>query len=158
MRDIKFRAWVKENRCMVYQEEMNGYIENKQYWFSLSETAVELNVFDEDYKAYVQADADIMEYTGLKDINGTEIYEGDILKEKHYKYSNKPPKKSYGVIKREEGNCNMYVEWNFQDRYEGEVFWNKDRLSLRCAHQYEVIGNIYENSELLVNQMKRVIE
>lgn len=139
MREIKFKVWDEESKKMYC-----GYDAIVTFSGFLEEVYVRnKNTVDEliDYK--------IMQYTGLKDKNGKEIYEGDILKEKHSKYSNKPPKKSYGVIKREGCNCNLYVEWNFQDRYEGEVFWNKDRLSLHCASQYEVIGNVYENSNLL---------
>ena len=53
------------------------------------------------------------------------------------------------MIKRENNNCNMYMEWNFQDRYEGEVFWNKTNMPLNRASEYEVIGKMYENQELL---------
>lgn len=141
MRDIKFRAWDKENRCMVYQEEMNGYIENKQYWFRLNETEVKLNVFDEDYKAYVQTDADIMEYTGLKDINEAEIYEGDIVK-----------------ISTVKVNEDDYVIGTVAySEFEGMYVTNKGYILGRVNHRAEVIGNKYENPNLLVNQMKRWI-
>lgn len=141
MRDIKFRAWDKENRCMVYQEEMNGYIENKQYWFSLNETEVKLNVFDEDYKAYVQTDADIMEYTGLKDINEAEIYEGDIVK--------------ISTVKVNEDD--YVIGTVVYSEFEGMYVTNKGYILGRVNHRAEVIGNKYENPNLLVNQMKRWI-
>lgn len=152
MREIKFRAWDEWSNRMIFQHDMNCVIGNKEYYFSLYEESVELLHYDEDYSAYVKCNAELMQYTGLKDMNGKEVYEGDIVKEKYYeysKYSKKQPSKSYGVIKRENKSCNLYIEWHFQDRYEGEAFWNTNQLYINKACEFEVIGNIYENKDLL---------
>lgn len=70
------------------------------------------------------------EYTGLKDKNGNEIYEGDLFKEN----------KSTGEIKFEDGS--FFIEWKVI-----KDFWSE---SLKYhAINGEVIGNIYENPELL---------
>lgn len=61
------------------------------------------------------------QYTGLKDKNGIEIYEGDILKGGIY--------------------LSYEVKWDYED-----CGWN---ISSGVQHHYEVIGNIYENQELL---------
>lgn len=65
----------------------------------------------------------LMQYTGLKDKNGVEIYEGDVLK----------------------GNTkNNSVFWN-----EKLMQWQTDSVMLWAYYEPEIIGNIYENPELL---------
>lgn len=61
MREIKFRAWDKESKTMIYDTFPNG----------LSSSDI-LARWNPEW---------IMQYTGLKDKNGKEIYEGDILKQ-----------------------------------------------------------------------------
>ena len=101
-----------------------------------------------------------MQYTGLKDKNGVEVYDGDILK-----YSNK---KGHHTI-----FSNLFVvEFGEQDlghsTYQQTIGWNathvyqfgkeslmdsgrmsKGILDIFGCHIVEVIGNIYENPELI---------
>jgi len=75
------------------------------------------------------------QYVGLKDKNGNKVFEGDILL-----YSNNYKSTVWyknGAFVRSYGNSNVYLVY--------DSFMNND-----CLCDYEVIGNIYENPELLV--------
>lgn len=73
---------------------------------------------------------EIMQYTGLKDRNGKDIYEGDILRD-------------HGIVAwNDVEHCWSRIDLNWNDRKE---WHNLD--SLTCP--FEVIGNIYENKNLI---------
>jgi uncharacterized phage protein (TIGR01671 family) len=124
MRDIKFRAWDGET---MYDSDSvvaylgAGFIER----FSFDEDAIRLE------KTVV---THLMQYTGLKDKNGVEIYEGDILE-----ICALHPVKPTFVTE---------VKWN-----KGSFTASKGRLYRTLAHWaaggVEIIGNIYESPELL---------
>lgn len=82
-----------------------------------------------------QKDMVLMQYTGLYDKNGKEIYEGDIIKyRQHYFNINSETQLAYPLKTKE-------VKWNY-DR------WNVFETNAGES-EIEVIGNIYENPELL---------
>ncbi len=82
------------------------------------------------------------QYTGRKDKNGTEIYEGDVLKFKDYDINNKEEVKYVlGEIYWAEGHGGFAIKYP-ELKY---ARFTLDSIS-SCA---EVIGNIYENSNLL---------
>lgn len=132
MREIKFRAWDYDDKKMwkvvAISESIWGDCEEKHIRVcdfdkspSLKETDVRLSV---NYK--------LMQYTGLKDKNGREIYEGDVLfhpiqgrRKVYYPFAEHVA--SYGLRNVENGMA-------------GDL----------CDSQiYEIIGNLYENPELL---------
>ena len=76
-----------------------------------------------------------MQFTGLKDKNGKEIYEGDIVKTNET-FSKNIIKKVEWIIK--------ISGWNIHPEHIGK----KPTEKMHCSH-LEVIGNIYENPELL---------
>ena len=94
----------------------------------------------------------LMQCTGLKDKNGKLIYEGDIVNvyvssEKLYRYQVKFEIGSFMLVSNEEifdfpnkWNDNVYPLSQLYFEYENEDY---------CIEQLEVIGNIYENPELL---------
>ena len=119
MREIKFRA---------YHLDWNKYFEKGTDINSISYNS-QFDMIDLDRVLWEQ-------YTGLKDKNGVEIYEGDII-------------------------CQQmrFVETN------GVIFWQEDKARFAVnldgfittvtkpqEHSYEVIGNIHENTDLLEKQ------
>ena len=125
MREIKFRAWLKELNEIREVEYIN-------FWKKMISFP---NKFCKEY--YLNADfdeIDLMRYTGLKDKNEKEIYEGDIVK----------LRANHGI-----GAVKYYDEWG---AFVVEYIKSKPLTVLGMSYykeDIEVIGNIYENSELL---------
>lgn len=121
MRDIKFRAWHKEGAYMMPVEEIdfeNKLINKSGAWRWFNEVV-------------------IMQSTGLKDKNGVEIYEGDIV----HLTSDEGVNYNALIVFKDGGFCAI-------DGTESDYSFRRYDLS-RCDLNYEVIGNIYENSDLL---------
>lgn len=120
MREIKFKMWNKEEQKMYevgkidFQKE-RAYMTN---WWGSTQSFFPFSMVE------------ILQYTGLRDKNGIEICEGDILTngDKNIKY----------IVKWVDTGLNAR-QYNNQS-YIGLSYW-QDKL--------EIIGNIYENSELL---------
>ncbi|EAF8551841.1 hypothetical protein A0V41_12780 [Listeria monocytogenes] len=123
MRDIEYRAFVKETKKMLPVTDL-CFNETESVGVSGCGNAkctlcVDWYNFD---------DVVLMQYTGLKDKNGKKIFEGDICWEEH--------NECYGVVKFEEGKF-LYVWENI-----AEDLWE-------VADDIEICGNIHENPELL---------
>ncbi|PHI05727.1 YopX family protein [Fusobacterium polymorphum] len=119
MREIKFRAWDKLNKEMFNVESIN---------FSF------LKVYRDIVSYRKFNDIELMQYTGLKDKNNKEIYEGDIVKLRN--------NHGMGVVK-------YYDEWG---AFVIEYTKPKPLVVLGMNYYIEdikILGNIYENSELL---------
>lgn len=89
-------------------------------------------------------DIELMQSTGLKDKNSVEIFEGDIIVgQQHLTTDLSTPFEIKGLVKYSERNTMFYLD-------EKSVGHDKFMHSLGSSiYQYEVIGNIYENPELL---------
>ena len=128
-RIIKFRAWDKKRKRMLdvvklgfrldYREEIDGPISG-------------VTVMGDGHEDLLNFE--LMQFTGLKDENGKEIYEGDLM-----------------TLKRPDR------EWDYKYL---KVCWNKSMFELQSkdgkyimpiypAGNYIVIGNIYEDKDLL---------
>lgn len=130
MREIKFRAWARFDKVML---------SNSDIWFKTNVQGYELFCDTPDNKdSWI-----LMQYTGLKDKNGVEIYEGDIVLSKNTFET----KKAKIVFLQGSFMC----EWLNDDCYSEEMsrlIWNHRPYS-GSGEMFEVIGNIYENPELL---------
>ena len=122
MREIKFRAWLKEDKKMENVKTMD-----------FTDKTIRCLKKNEFINAYLLRrvsfdDVELMQYTGLKDKNGKEIYECDILWDEH--------NEEYCEVIFECGNFVCNFETNSIDLSD-----ISDELIVR--------GNIYENKELI---------
>lgn len=137
MREIKYRVWdkrigkmgeVTEIRLSKVQNNLVKY----RYTDDRGKIIDEQSHFDKGFSNGL----DIMQYTGLKDKNDKEIYEGDIIKAGWHGYK--------AVVTWQENSV----------RFIGEVIGEKaivyvDMVDKDDISAVKVIGNIYENPELI---------
>ena len=129
MREIKFRAWDK--KCIEVYGTGMSYGEPEYFDDML---AFRFNHFESDNPSEIIYE----QYTGLRDKNGKEIYEGDIIQDSTFK---------------DRGSYIMAVEWekeaaSFVLTRNGWAFRHYFYESSN-PDDCEVIGNIHENPELL---------
>ena len=132
MREIKFRVWDNLDKTMGSAENTT-YIENNR---------------PSEFNEFV-----FMQYTGLKDKKNEEIYEGDIVKWGHIKNREESwhrvafvelfPSLQFHIL--------HYIDGKSLEKKEGDnyVFGFHNFIYKDTHNSLEVIGNIYENKELL---------
>jgi uncharacterized phage protein (TIGR01671 family) len=133
MREIRFRAWDKINEKML--TPLSGILWGKavvptDYVQGLFNGEVPHNyTYFADGEMLLVENAELMQYTGLKDKHGKEIYEGDILRN--------PDDKVMCFVRWDRGGFMAH----FDDRFRFDLFNAEPAL-------YAIIGNIYEHPEL----------
>ena len=141
MREIKFRAYIKNKNPRV-PREINKIVEVKSLHLG-SKKAI-IGYSGGNYSIRFD-EIELMQYTGLKDKNGKEIYEGDIVKVKLYKGE----EEEYFLGKVEYFGSNFIVDSDNNSDYH---VYDLDGFGIDFKYNLEdceVIGNIYENPELL---------
>ena len=128
-REIKFRAYSSNNHKMYPVSNIEWDIDGR-IWVTADDGKNGIELIDEE--------AHLMQFTGLHDKNGREIYEGDIIVT-HPKSRYEAPKS--GVVQFG-GSCPSF-EYKTEDREEYDIW------SSNAYRTYEVIGNIFEDKQLL---------
>ena len=119
LKPIKFRAWDAKNKRIINVSSL-----------AFAKTGVDIATIDFGMEDWINGE--LMQFTGLLDKNGKEIYEGDIVKVK------------WGGV----GDV-VFKDGGFVSQWEnGNVEYRVCKSDIE-SREVEVIGNIYENPELL---------
>jgi len=130
-RPIKFRVWDKRETKGMSTQNMLYDAQLHHFWQDFV-----------DYPGY-----ELMQYTGLNDSKGKEIYEGDIVKEHHFEdWGDKIGYEYIGiVVYKEYSDDILYAGYKTIPAKNQNTKFRGNAIQSDC----EVIGNIFENPELL---------
>ncbi len=148
-REIKFRAWLKDRKVMA------EYISHLKHAPDCG--VFEITVpFDESglqtFRSLHSIDQfDLMQFTGLHDKNGKEIYEGDICRMVYEE------DEGGGAVSLHKVRGKVYFDPHWGVKFDcrnhtqrtADTHWSDSESAVRDYRNVEIIGNIYENPELL---------
>jgi uncharacterized phage protein (TIGR01671 family) len=130
MREIKFRAWDNNHNKMLNGVGIVGYHNQ---------------TFPDVDGMHIRPDDDrfaLMQYTGLHDRNGIEVWEGDIVKRAYEFTESGKPKETIDQIIYEPNMARFRFFHDYDNGHKGY----SDLYSGHKVFPWEVIGNIYENA------------
>jgi uncharacterized phage protein (TIGR01671 family) len=144
-REIKFQAWVPDIGQMVQVAEIdlvNGVVS----WYT-SEAEIMARIPDAD--AFLDR-VKLRQFTGLRDKNGKEIYEGDILTSESYPFQDDGKYNYHGIVEWSDGYAAYFLTKHLANGDKRGISHGiSETLMDYDMTTFEVIGNIYEHPELL---------
>lgn len=147
MREIKFRAWVPEAESFIFTDDLTGILDNQ---------TILLWGCGDWSKHKVEC---VQQFTGLRDVNGKEIYEGDILLLHQFLFDGHEfENELIGEVVYDQETCSFALRnirnadvKKYMGYREHEDCGNIPIFNFYGLHEesFEKLGNIYENPELL---------
>jgi uncharacterized phage protein (TIGR01671 family) len=137
MRTLKFRAWHPEWKRFVYFDQLHLFWDTHAGGYRL----VSNQETNETYCQFDPSQVTIQQFTGLKDKNEQEIYEGDILQIPDEEVEN-CVRSPYGHVWFGEHSAEYMVSYNHLYSEVADQLWNRN-------HDSVVVGNIHQNPEFI---------
>ncbi len=143
MKKNKFRIWDKENNCF-WENIYEAYKGNVQeLLINLNGDLILRTLEGTTHESVFPDRFEILRYIGLDDVNGKEIYENYIVK--FGRFAGNPVTGTYWV---EDIGVIRWINNHSSFRF----CYNGQEQKIRDCYYWEVIGNIYENKELLIRK------
>lgn len=146
-REIKFRIWDKDLKKM----RVCGTDIHDSIAFDMDNNAVYYNMQNGcGSLADGTGTYDLMQFTGLRDKNGKEIYEGDILTSTSYPFQDDGKYNYHGIVEWDDEYAAYFLTTQLvNSEKRGALHGVSQTIMNYEMATFEVIGNIYENPELL---------
>lgn len=126
MREMKLRAWDKKNKKML---DVDGINFNEFGFQQFKAPAIACELPDTELSQIIRlSEVILLQYTGIKDKNGMEICEGDVVTFNH-------PNKAKWIVKDIIFLVSLIITW--------------EKTIHKTKTEIEIIGNIHQNPELL---------
>lgn len=152
VKEIGYRAWIKKEKRMVECSGIKlGNCPQGFYGVYYRDVPKEENVESKGDIYLYRDDIILMQYTGLKDVNGKKIYEGDVMKPQYTFDRN-------FVVVYDENLCSFELRNSPDESYiTSEHLYDTTGQNDLGYNFWEVLGNIHENPALLTKEEKQTV-